>query len=199
MSLHSNSDTTLGRVENPSQYTLKRRPWRLRSTSFSAILEHPYSRGDGSAESPFIIEWLPQDHENPQTFSMVYKVCVERQERKVWREGGDNAVVSPGSRRPRTLPPGLCGSFAGQLRRHETPTGGQGLTIDILLFIVVRHDVGRHRHAGRRPGFQCLQWSSQVGHHGVWGLPRGGAMPDRLHARVVPADHVLSYHVRFSR
>lgn len=116
MSLHSNSDTTLGRVENPSQYTLKRRPWRLRSTSFSAILEHPYSRGDGSAESPFIIEWLPQDHENPQTFSMVYKVCVERQERKVWREGGDNAVVSAGSRRPRTLPSKIMREF-----RRPTP------------------------------------------------------------------------------
>ncbi|KAL8292640.1 hypothetical protein RQP46_001252 [Phenoliferia psychrophenolica] len=56
-------------------HTLRTRPWRLRSTPFKSLVDHPY-RGQGTLEQPYILEWLPLDHENPQTFGIVYKWVV---------------------------------------------------------------------------------------------------------------------------
>lgn len=59
-------------VQNPEQYTLKKRPWRPRVTPFPHLLHQEY-RGDGSKENPFIITWLDNDPENPQTYQKLYK------------------------------------------------------------------------------------------------------------------------------
>ncbi|KAK9895335.1 putative mfs-multidrug-resistance transporter [Cystobasidium minutum MCA 4210] len=62
-------------IQDPEQYTLRKRPWRPRVTPFPHILRQEY-RGDGSKEKPFIITWLPEDPENPQTYSNPYKWTV---------------------------------------------------------------------------------------------------------------------------
>ncbi|KAL8279684.1 hypothetical protein RQP46_007997 [Phenoliferia psychrophenolica] len=77
--IHSSDSTVISipldpasSVADPNSHTLKKRPWRIRSTEFSQILAHRY-HGKGTEEEPFIIEWLPQDHENPQTYPELYK------------------------------------------------------------------------------------------------------------------------------
>jgi len=40
-----------------------------------SILEHRY-RGDGTGESPYVVEWLPSDPRNPFGFSMARKVFI---------------------------------------------------------------------------------------------------------------------------
>ncbi|EPQ31977.1 uncharacterized protein PFL1_00175 [Pseudozyma flocculosa PF-1] len=57
---------------NPNQHTLRKRPYRVRSTPFSEILDHKYA-GSGTQEDPFMVEWLPNDPENPMTYSQTYK------------------------------------------------------------------------------------------------------------------------------
>ncbi|EST09673.1 Major facilitator superfamily [Kalmanozyma brasiliensis GHG001] len=59
-------------VADPDQHTLKKTPYRLYSTPFSEILAHRY-QGSGTREDPYLVEWLPKDAENPQTWSQVYK------------------------------------------------------------------------------------------------------------------------------
>lgn len=52
-------------VEAPVDYTLRKRPWRKTPTAFLTILHHQY-HGNGTAESPHIVTWLPNDDpENP--------------------------------------------------------------------------------------------------------------------------------------
>lgn len=56
-------------------YTLPKRPWRKHITQWSAIVEHPY-KGNGTEESPFLVEWLPDDPEDPMRWEDVYKWTV---------------------------------------------------------------------------------------------------------------------------
>jgi multidrug resistance protein len=51
-----------------SQYTLKRRPWRLNRMDFSGIVSHDY-RGSGTEDDPFVVTWLDQDAENPMAYT----------------------------------------------------------------------------------------------------------------------------------
>ena len=58
---------------NPLEsYTLPRRPWRRYTTPFERILHHKYP-GEGTVESPYIVDWLPHDPEDPQRWSGTYK------------------------------------------------------------------------------------------------------------------------------
>jgi len=56
-------------------FTLKRRPWRRYTTSWSTIVEQKYP-GGGTDEDPFLIDWLGEgsvDPENPMGWKPVYK------------------------------------------------------------------------------------------------------------------------------
>jgi len=58
------------------KYTLRRTPWRPFVTSFYDIYHHKYE-GNGTAEDPYLVGWLfENDHENPQTYSQLYKWMV---------------------------------------------------------------------------------------------------------------------------
>lgn len=56
-------------------FTLKRRPWRQYTTPWSAIIEQKHP-GDGTEESPFLIDWMGEglaDPENPMGWRPIYK------------------------------------------------------------------------------------------------------------------------------
>ncbi|CAF1472609.1 unnamed protein product [Adineta steineri] len=53
-------------------YSSHRTPYRLRITPFGEIYRQQY-RGAGTVEKPYIIDWLPNDPENPQTWNDMYK------------------------------------------------------------------------------------------------------------------------------
>lgn len=46
------------------KFTLARRPWRRQITPFRDILAGKYA-GEGTPEKPYLVEWLPDDVENP--------------------------------------------------------------------------------------------------------------------------------------
>lgn len=77
----SSSESTVISVEvtppviDHDVHTLKKRPWRIRSTPFKQIVEHRY-HGEGTEAAPFVLEWLSHDYENPQTYGKVYKWVV---------------------------------------------------------------------------------------------------------------------------
>ncbi|ORX34129.1 putative transporter [Kockovaella imperatae] len=58
--------------EPVDSYTIKKRPWRRYVTPFENILNHKYP-GSGTDEDPYIIDWLPNDPEDPQRWSQSYK------------------------------------------------------------------------------------------------------------------------------
>lgn len=66
------SSSALDAVPDPDQYTLRKRPFRLYTTPFGDILAQKY-QGSGTKEDPFLVEWLSEDAENPQTWAQVYK------------------------------------------------------------------------------------------------------------------------------
>lgn len=53
-------------------YTLKKYIWRPYVTPFERILNHHYE-GQGTEESPYIVDWLPGEAEDPQSWNIVYK------------------------------------------------------------------------------------------------------------------------------
>jgi len=53
-------------------YTVKKRIYRPYVTPFEKILNHHY-QGSGTEQDPYIVDWLPKDEEDPQTWSTVYK------------------------------------------------------------------------------------------------------------------------------
>lgn len=55
-----------------SSYTLKRRPWRLAITPFEDVMNHRYS-GGGTETDPWIVDWIPNDPEDPQNWKNSYK------------------------------------------------------------------------------------------------------------------------------
>lgn len=59
-------------VVNNIDYTLPKRPWRLHVTPFDDIINHHY-KGSGTAEDPYLVDWLPNDVEDPQNWSPAYK------------------------------------------------------------------------------------------------------------------------------
>ncbi|WVF70989.1 hypothetical protein IAT40_005785 [Kwoniella sp. CBS 6097] len=59
-----------------SSYTLKKRPWRPYVTPFEEIMAKKY-QGSGTAEDPFIVDWLQGDKEDPQNWPAKYKwTCI---------------------------------------------------------------------------------------------------------------------------
>ncbi|WWC88201.1 uncharacterized protein L201_003106 [Kwoniella dendrophila CBS 6074] len=59
-----------------SSYTLKKRPWRPYVTPFEEIIARKYP-GSGTNEDPYIVDWLPHDNEDPQSWSSTYKwTCI---------------------------------------------------------------------------------------------------------------------------
>lgn len=54
--------------KEPNENTLKVRPWRLQTTPFEQILEYEYS-GKGTLASPYVVQFLPKDAENPMLFT----------------------------------------------------------------------------------------------------------------------------------
>ncbi|TKY90053.1 hypothetical protein EX895_000051 [Sporisorium graminicola] len=59
-------------VAEADQHTLRKTSYRLYTTPFSKILQHRYT-GSGTKQDPYLVEWLPQDPENPLTWSPFYK------------------------------------------------------------------------------------------------------------------------------
>lgn len=55
-----------------ADHTLPRRPWRPHVTAWSDIVSHTY-KGGGTNEDPYLVEWLPQDPENPLTLTSGFK------------------------------------------------------------------------------------------------------------------------------
>lgn len=72
------STSTLAEAYPPStskpaaSYTLPKRPWLQHPTSFEHILAHQY-KGNGTPESPYLVSFIDNDPENPQTYGSVYK------------------------------------------------------------------------------------------------------------------------------
>jgi hypothetical protein len=52
--------------------TSVRTPCQLYVTPFDEIYVHRY-RGEGTLEKPYVVDWLPYDPENPQTWNQGYK------------------------------------------------------------------------------------------------------------------------------
>ncbi|TXT03810.1 hypothetical protein VHUM_04374 [Vanrija humicola] len=52
--------------------TLPRRPWRPWTTPWSAIREQVY-KGSGTESDPYVVDWLPNDVEDPYNYSVSYK------------------------------------------------------------------------------------------------------------------------------
>lgn len=69
-----NRSSTLngGSSSDMHKLTLSKRPWRRYVTPFETILNHPY-KGSGTEEDPYIIDWLPEDPEDPQRWPQVWK------------------------------------------------------------------------------------------------------------------------------
>jgi hypothetical protein len=62
-------------VDDGRDHTLRKRPWRRYVTPWSEIVSHPYA-GFGTDEDPYLVDWLPADHENPMTWKPKYKWTV---------------------------------------------------------------------------------------------------------------------------
>lgn len=56
----------------PASYTLARRPWRFYVTPFERILNQKY-QGSGTDSDPYLVDWLPDDPEDPQQWQATYK------------------------------------------------------------------------------------------------------------------------------
>lgn len=59
-------------ISDVSKLTLHKRPWRRYVTPFEYILHHPY-KGSGTDEDPYLIDWLPEDPEDPQRWPQMWK------------------------------------------------------------------------------------------------------------------------------
>jgi hypothetical protein len=59
-------------IDDGRDHTLRKRPWRRYVTPWTEITSHPYP-GSGTVEDPYLVDWLPADHENPMTWKPKYK------------------------------------------------------------------------------------------------------------------------------
>lgn len=62
-------------IDDGRDHTLKLRPWRQYVQPWHDIISHPYP-GSGTPEDPYLVDWLPADHENPMTWKKAYKWTV---------------------------------------------------------------------------------------------------------------------------
>ncbi|KAI5448817.1 mitochondrial import receptor subunit tom20 [Naganishia albida] len=62
-------------VDDGRDHTLKLRPWRRYVQPWATIVSHQYP-GSGTPEDPYLVDWLPADHENPMTWKRAYKWSV---------------------------------------------------------------------------------------------------------------------------
>ena len=62
----------LARVDS-KKLTARRAPWQARTTDFQLILLNSTQVGHGTDESPYIIDWLDGDREDPQGWRPAYK------------------------------------------------------------------------------------------------------------------------------
>jgi len=65
--------------QDSTDRTLKPRPWLVKTTPWSALVNHQY-KGSGTNEDPYVVTWLPKgpdetvvDYENPMTYGFWYK------------------------------------------------------------------------------------------------------------------------------
>lgn len=58
-----------------SDHTLRRYPWRRSVTPWTRIVEQSYE-GQGTAEKPYLINWLDDDAENPLALGEAYKWAI---------------------------------------------------------------------------------------------------------------------------
>ncbi|PRP80994.1 hypothetical protein PROFUN_11108 [Planoprotostelium fungivorum] len=58
-------------------WTLKVWPWRRQTTDYQKIKDHKYP-GKGTMESPYVVDWLPDDAENPMGWTAFYRwaLCI---------------------------------------------------------------------------------------------------------------------------
>lgn len=75
---HAPSSSASTTVPTSHQHNLKKRPYRLYTTSFAEVQERKYA-GSGTQDDPYLVEWLPNDAENPQTWSGTYKWMITAQ------------------------------------------------------------------------------------------------------------------------
>jgi hypothetical protein len=73
----SDDDTLHSQDHHPSpststSHSLPKRPWRRYITPYSDILAHHYP-GKGTEDSPYLVDWLEDDAENPLTWGQKYK------------------------------------------------------------------------------------------------------------------------------
>ncbi len=72
MSEINHVETVRSTNTDSSKLTPLRTPYRLYITAFDEIHAHQY-RGEGTLTHPHIVDWLPHDPENPQTWNRIYK------------------------------------------------------------------------------------------------------------------------------
>lgn len=71
--MYTTSDSTQASDGKPlSSYTLRRYPWRPYVVPFDDIVGKKYP-GSGTNEDPYIVDWLPNDKEDPQQWPGTYK------------------------------------------------------------------------------------------------------------------------------
>jgi len=82
-SFDDDSDNTIHRVQsrpdravlsrvNTAKYSEPVRPWRTQTIGFESVLHNDYP-GQGTEESPYLVDWLDDDKENPLNFKEWYK------------------------------------------------------------------------------------------------------------------------------
>jgi hypothetical protein len=76
---HTHHSPTMSASYPPSEHTLNandkttpKRPWRRYVTPWHNILDRDYP-GKGTDDSPFLVDWLDQDEENPLRWGQGYK------------------------------------------------------------------------------------------------------------------------------
>lgn len=69
----ASDNRTSHQIPDWSQYSYRWRPWRQRITNFTEIMEANY-QGGGTPGDPFIVRWLDNDPENPQTYRTWFKI-----------------------------------------------------------------------------------------------------------------------------
>lgn len=69
------ADVQISGASDYSEFALPRRPWRLNVTELNRLVEHPY-RGSGTPDDPYIVEWVPNDPENPKDYSQALRWSV---------------------------------------------------------------------------------------------------------------------------
>ncbi|CAO1627687.1 unnamed protein product [Parajaminaea phylloscopi] len=121
-SSYSPAETLHSGAQSPPEQFIgpKRRIWESARTPWTSVLAHPYE-GKGTHDKPYLIGWLPNDAENPKTWSLARKWML-------------TAFVSSA-----TLAVGLASSaYAGATSSVKKDLGGDKvlLTLGVSLFVL---------------------------------------------------------------